>query len=280
MTWRLSIRHRSGYRYRSEVTSSYNEARISPLTTPDQLVISATVEVSPHAHVLRYWDYWATVVHAFDIHEPHTELVVEGRSLVQTERPPTDPPSVEWAALRDEALIDDFTELLSPTAYVHADDEIRDVAADLASLTSPRDAVDGAIAWVASTLRYEPGATGVHTSAVEARRGGRGVCQDYAHLTLAVLREAGIPARYASGYLYPSADGRIGDEVTGESHAWIEAWTGDWWGLDPTSGEPIGERHVLVARGRDYADVPPLKGIYHGGPSESLGVTVALNRVA
>jgi transglutaminase-like putative cysteine protease len=177
-------------------------------------------------------------------------------------------------------LQDDFTELLSPTAYVHADDEIRAVAAELASRPSPRDAVDGAIAWVASTLRYEPGATGVHTSAVEARRGGRGVCQDYAHLTLAVLREAGVPARYASGYLYPSADAGIGDEVTGESHAWIEAWTGDWWGLDPTSGEPIGERHVLVARGRDYADVPPLKGIYHGGPSESLGVTVTLCRVA
>jgi transglutaminase-like putative cysteine protease len=280
VTWRLTIHHCSGYRYASEVRSSYNEARISPLTTPDQLVISATVDVTPQAHVVRYWDYWATLVHAFDVHEPHTELVVDGRSLVQTERSPAEAPTLDWASLRDDAVIDDFADLLAPTSYVHADDEIRSVASELASCPSPRDAVDGALDWVGSTLRYAPGATGVHTSAVEARRGGLGVCQDYAHLTLAVLREAGIPARYASGYLYPSADGEIGDEVTGESHAWIEIWTGGWWGVDPAGGEPIGERHVLVARGRDYADVPPLKGIYHGGPSESLGVTVTLCRVA
>jgi transglutaminase-like putative cysteine protease len=107
------------------------------------------------------------------------------------------------------------------------------------------------------------------------------VCQDYAHLGIAVLRAAGIPARYASGYLYPDdIGGVLGEMHQGESHAWLEAWVGDWHPLDPTSGSAVAERHILVARGRDYADVAPLKGVYHGGPSRSLDVAVELTRVA
>ena len=107
------------------------------------------------------------------------------------------------------------------------------------------------------------------------------MCQDYAHLGIAVLRAAGIPARYASGYLYPDElGGVVGEMHQGESHAWLEAWVGDWHPLDPTSGSPVAERHVLVARGRDYSDVAPLKGVYHGGPSHSLDVAVELTRVA
>ena len=97
---------------------------------------------------------------------------------------------------------------------------------------------------------------------------------------LAVLRAAGIPARYVSGYLYPDGEGVVGRTHEGEGHAWLEAWIGDWFPIDPTSGAPVAERHVLVARGRDYADVTPLKGVYQGGPSRSLTVRVALTRVA
>jgi transglutaminase-like putative cysteine protease len=90
----------------------------------------------------------------------------------------------------------------------------------------------------------------------------------------------GIPARYVSGYLYPAIDSAVGVEVAGESHAWLEAWVGDWVAFDPTNGSAVGERHVVVARGRDYADVPPLKGVYHGAPSEFLAVSVGLTRLA
>jgi len=102
------------------------------------------------------------------------------------------------------------------------------------------------------------------------------------HVGLAILRAAGIPGRYASGYLYPTKeeDGEIGVTHAGESHAWLEGWAGDWYPIDPTSGSPVAERHVLVARGRDYADVAPLKGIYQGGPSHTLKVTVEITRVA
>ena len=130
-------------------------------------------------------------------------------------------------------------------------------------------------------VEYQTGTTSVSTTAIEALRAGRGVCQDYAHLGIAVLRAAGIPARYASGYLYPDELGAlVGEMHQGESHAWLEAWVGDWHPIDPTSGSPVAERHVLVARGRDYTDVAPLKGVYHGGPSHSLDVAVELTRVA
>ena len=109
---------------------------------------------------------------------------------------------------------------------------------------------------------------------------GRGVCQDFVHASIAVLRAAGIPARYASGYLHPNADADIGETVVGQSHAWLEAWVGEWLAADPTNGAEVGPRHVLVAHGRDYGDVVPLKGVFHGPPGAAVGVRVAITRVA
>ena len=129
-------------------------------------------------------------------------------------------------------------------------------------------------------MEYVPGSTGVRTSAQEAWSLRKGVCQDIAHLTLGMLRAVGIPARYVSGYLFPLAGGAVGDTVAGQSHAWVEWWCGDWVPFDPTNGVPIGVRHVTVAHGRDYADVTPLKGVYHGAPSTDLGVTVEITRLA
>jgi transglutaminase-like putative cysteine protease len=133
---------------------------------------------------------------------------------------------------------------------------------------------------VRDRVAYVPGSTGVQTNAVEAWQLGQGVCQDIAHVTLSLLREAAVPARYVSGYLHPAKEPQVGEMVSGESHAWVEAWLGGWWGFDPTNGIPAGERHVVVARGRDYTDLPPLKGVYAGGGMQSLGVTVEVTRLA
>ncbi|MBV9292120.1 MAG: transglutaminase family protein, partial [Frankiales bacterium] len=170
-------------------------------------------------------------------------------------------------------------ELLDPTHYVPVDDGVGERARELASDLPPVDAVLAICAWVHNALEYQPGVTGVHTSAVEALEAARGVCQDYAHLALVMLRSLGVPARYVSGYLHPVAEAERGVAVQGESHAWIEAWTGSWWGHDPTNDVPIGERHVTVARGRDYSDVSPLRGIYSGGASSALGVEVEVTRL-
>lgn len=124
------------------------------------------------------------------------------------------------------------------------------------------------------------GATGVLTDAQEAWDQGQGVCQDMAHVTVALLRAAGLPARYVSGYLHADPEAEPGQTIAGQSHAWAEYWAGSWLACDPTSGAAVAERHVVVARGRDYADVPPHKGIYHGAPGSTLGVTVEVTRLA
>ena len=110
---------------------------------------------------------------------------------------------------------------------------------------------------------------------------GRGVCQDFAHAAIAVLRCSGVPARYVSGYLHPKAEAAIGETVSGESHAWIEAWDGDTWvAHDPTNGRPAGRDHVLVATGRDYSDVAPVKGVIAGGGTSQMDAAVEITRLA
>lgn len=282
MTWRIGIRHVTGYAYEKPVTSSYNEARITPISSDRQLTLESTVDVSPPAAVYRYWDWWGTLVHSFDLHVPHDELVVTGASVVETSgpiAPPGEPAT--WDDLADARVRDRFSELLSPSRYVPLDDDDLCAAADeLGDGLGPLEVCEAVVDTVRGRLHYERGATTVSTDAAEALRLGTGVCQDFTHVALAVLRTRGIPARYVSGYLHPSADARPGQAVAGQSHAWIEAWVGDWLPFDPTNGGAVGERHVVVGRARDYADLAPLNGIFHGGPAKALGVSVELTRLA
>jgi transglutaminase-like putative cysteine protease len=272
---RLQVRHATGYRYDTEVLSSYNEARLVPQTGLTQLTLSSEVVTHPDALQQRYWDYWGTQVTAFDVHVPHTELQVTCTSVVDT-LAATEPGDPTWEEI--EASSDAHVELLRPSAKTVPDDELKAIAAD--ATNSPREVVLALSGLVKERVAYIPGSTGVQTSAVDAWQLGSGVCQDIAHVTLALLREAGVPARYVSGYLHPAKEPVVGETGAGESHAWVEAWLGAWWGFDPTNGIPAGERHVVVARGRDYTDLPPLKGVYAGGGMHSLGVTVEVTRLA
>ena len=188
--------------------------------------------------------------------------------------------TVSWDFLAGPEVMDRFYEFLRPTDLVGTA-ELAAVAASLrAASPTPAEAVPSVIDWAHHQLEYAPGATQVNTSAVEAWRAGRGVCQDFAHLSLAVLRAMGIPSRYVSGYFYPKADGTLGTRIVGESHAWVDTWTGKWSGYDPTNQLATGERHVVVARGRDYSDVAPLRGIYSGPPGSSAQATVEFTRRA
>ncbi len=280
---RMSIRHVTEYHYATPVAASYNEARLTPLTTLSQTTVDARVAVEPAAHVSRYWDYWGTLVHAFDVHAPHASMVLTATSIVErglTAEPPA-AADVGWDALGADAVRDRYCEYLEFSSWVPLDPELAEVGAAIrASAATPRDAVGAVTDWVRRQLDYQPGSTTVSTSAVEAWRSGQGVCQDFVHLSLAVLRAAGMPSRYVSGYLHPKRDAEIGAAAVGESHAWVEAWVGDWHGVDPTNATEIAERHVLVARGRDYGDVPPVKGIYSGGAAQESTVTVELTRLA
>ncbi len=280
MTWRMRVVHATGYAYDAPVTQSFNEARLTPRADHRQNVILNRVETMPATRAYRYTDYWGTAVTAFDLHAPHTELEVTGSSVVETEPFAGPPEGVTWDVLRAEHVTDRYDELLSPTAYVPRDRKLAGIARKLAKGVSPNEAVVRGARWVHEEMAYIPGTTSVHTSALQAFAEREGVCQDYAHLTLLLLRSMGIPSRYVSGYLHPKSNAVVGRTVEGQSHAWIEAWTGSWWGYDPTNAIEVCEQHVSVGVGRDYADVPPLKGIFSGGSSTDLDVVVEITRLA
>lgn len=278
--WRMRVIHDTGYAYKSPVTASFNEARLTPRSDLRQNVILNRVETVPATRSYRYVDYWGTAVTSFDLHAPHTELEVTASSVVETDRP--EPPEIKlgWEDLAGEAVIDKYDEMLSPTRYVPASKRIQRVGRRIAKYNEPAEAVIEAARWAQGELEYVPGTTGVHTSGVDALREGKGVCQDFAHLTLMLLRSMGIPTRYVSGYLHPNPDAELGETVEGQSHAWIQAWTGQWWHYDPTNDAEINEQYISVGVGRDYSDVPPLKGIYSGEGSTDLDVVVEITRLA
>lgn len=280
MPWRMRIRHRTTMQYSGTVHASYNEVRITPRTLDRQLTIAHHIDVSPAATLYSYVDAWQTVVHAFDVQQAHETLEVTGTSLVDSSPAAHGAEAAGWDLLASERTRDDFCEFLSPSSRVAGTAEVGEVAQRLRGARSPHEAVAATVDWIHSTFEYQPGATTVATTADEVLRARRGVCQDFAHVAIALLRSMGIPARYVSGYLHPAPDAEIGRAYAGESHAWIEAWTGSWQPADPTTGVEVGERHVLIGRGRDYADVAPLKGIYHGAAAESVEVEVELQRVS
>jgi len=278
--WRLRVVHDTGYAYQSPVTASYNEARLTPKSDPRQNVILNRVETVPATRSYRYVDYWGTTVTAFDLHAPHTELTVSSSSVVETDEPERVSADLPWAELQTEAVVDQFYEVLTATPYTPVSRRVAAVGRRIAKYNEPADAVVAAANWARTELQYVPGSTGVHSSGLDALREGKGVCQDFAHLSLMVLRSMGIPARYVSGYALPKGDAAVGKTVDGQSHAWIQAWTGAWWDFDPANDTGIDQHYISVGVGRDYADVTPLKGIYSGGGSTDLDVTVETTRLA
>ena len=282
MGWRLRIEHTTSVRYAGPVLTSFNEARMTPLTLPTQTTLDARVSAGPGVPVWTYNDYWGTYVSVFDLPDPHDGLLIRAVAMVETEAPAGVPRDgrLGWEPLREEASGGRLLEFMLPTELTTVTPQIAaTVTGDLRSVP-PDGAAEAISSRVRERVSYMPGATGVRTDAQEAWDKGQGVCQDMAHVTVALMRAAGLPARYVSGYLHPDTRARPGSTAVGQSHAWVEYWAGSWVAVDPTSGAPVGERHVVVARGRDYADVLPLKGIYHGPPESAMDVTVEVTRLA
>ena len=278
--WRLRIVHRTQVRYQGPVRASYNEARMTPRALPRQSVLETEVRADIPVRIWTYRDYWGTEVCSFDIQAAHEELEILAQATVET-RPALKPGRpLSWAALRERAADGELLEFLRPTARTAVTAELAETARQRTADAYPLEAAGEIVSWVNQRVAYVQGATEVQTGAQEAWDMGEGVCQDMAHLTVALLREVGLPARYVSGYLHPMAAAKPGDEMEGESHAWVEYWDGKWIACDPTNLAQVGERHVVVAAGRDYGDVPPLKGIYRGAPNSSMRVAVSVTRLA
>jgi transglutaminase-like putative cysteine protease len=279
-TSRLHVVHTTAFRYTRPVAASYNEARMTPLAQPGQTVLDARLDVQPHTWAHEYRDYWGSAVTAFEVLTPHEQLVVTAESRVEVADRPGPRSAGDWTTLRSATLRDRLAEFLSDTATTQVPDEVTALAAEAARGLDPADAALAVCHAVRDELEYVPGVTAVHTPAADAWSARKGVCQDMAHLAAGALRSIGIPARYVSGYLNPLRDAEVGQTVTGESHAWVEWWAGEWTAYDPTNRVPVGEHHVVLARGRCYDDVPPLRGIFAGAGTQSLDVEVRITREA
>jgi transglutaminase-like putative cysteine protease len=281
MGWRLRVVHTTRVSYAAPVRASFNEVRMTPLTLPTQVTLESRVSAGAGVPISTYCDYWGTYVSAFDITEPHETLVIEARATVETGQSLRAPGSapLSWADIRERARGGPLLEFLLTTPLTTLTPAAAATVVDAVRGADPVQAAEEIASRVRSQVSYMAGATGVRTNAQEAWDQGQGVCQDMAHVTVALLRAAGLPARYVSGYLHADPAAEPGHTAVGESHAWVEYWTGDWRACDPTSGAPVAERHVVVARGRDYADIPPLKGIYHGPPVSAQQVTVEVTRL-
>jgi transglutaminase-like putative cysteine protease len=279
---RLRIEHSTGFSYPGDVTASYNEARMLPGTTDSQFVLSSAIDVEPSTSVNSYVDYFGTRVTAFDVIAPHSLLSITARSLVEVRPRPIEHAGMTWEGLAREAQRSIATvEQMAQTGRTRPHEEVVEIARSIAAQhVDPGMAAHEISMAIGDAVEYMSGVTGVRTTAHEAWEARKGVCQDMAHIAIGALRAVGIPARYVSGYLHPRPNAEIGVAVTGESHAWIEWFAGEWQGFDPTNNIEIGDRHVLVGRGRDYGDVPPLRGVYAGPFKSMLNVKVTITREA
>jgi transglutaminase-like putative cysteine protease len=285
----VRISHRTQFVYDQPARDSHNELRLQPLEGAGQRCLSFELIIDQPAAVLSYRDFFGNHAHSVSVSAPHRELTIVAQSLV--ERPETmleasaDKPHPEVMfrnfLAEDEAHIKDYCEFLNPSRYVPFSKRLQ----NLFWMARPGDTEDVAIyvarivAWVRDQFDYQKARTNVYSSLDDILRTGSGVCQDFAHLTIGLLRLAGVPARYVSGYLAPTVSA-AGNASLGEqaSHAWLEAWLPreGWTGFDPTNRYRTDERHVRVAVGRDYADVPPLMGMYRSNATNQV-MTVDLN---
>jgi transglutaminase-like putative cysteine protease len=282
---RYRLLHVTEFQYDGPVSESYNQVWLRPRQDDRQSCLSFRLTTDPHSRVSSYVDPMGNYVHRFNIIPEHRRLRVEAESVVLVQEPiPMPLSSVRLDALEEHAdALEEHYDLMSPTTYVpHVPSLMELVQAAEAHC----DGTTANFAQIASSLiherfRYEKGATHVQSSIEDPLSTGAGVCQDFAHLLLAVLRMRGLPGRYVSGYLAPTRTGEYAsgmEEVIGgmASHAWSEVFIPEagWFGLDPTSGRDVDMRHVRVAYGRDYGDVAPVRGVYKGHAGQRLSVDV------
>lgn len=279
---RLEIRYTNEFTYRQVVRESHNLLRACPTTTATQTLLSYRASVSPEAKLTSYFDFWGTRVDQFGIRRPHNQLSVLADATVDTAPHPV---PLDGAITDYASLTSDHVLYLQPSPHAHWTESIsqfaKESAAQARSAVELIDAISNA---VNQSVTYEPGATYVGVGTEEIFDQRQGVCQDFAHLTIAMLRSLEVPARYVSGYLYAAdqtdAVQPQSTELAVQTHAWVEVLlpNGDWWAIDPTNPQPVGELHVKIGHGRDYEDVMPLRGVYHGETEHDLDVRVRISR--
>jgi transglutaminase-like putative cysteine protease len=283
---RYKLSHVTLFAYDGPVSESYNELRLRPRHDETQSCLSFRLTTTPFSKPAAHLDYFNNWVHQFHILPEHRELRVESEAVVLVHPPPlyaAEPVLLRELDQRMEMLRDEHYDWLAPSQYCPLLPALSDLTNEVEGRCdgTVRGFADTAAKLIHEQFVYKRGATHVHSSVEDSLATRAGVCQDFAHLLIAMLRLRGVPSRYVSGYLVPrqALDSKSNMEniIGGQaSHAWVQANIPEsgWIGLDPTVGHFVDEQHIVIARGRDYGDVPPVRGVYKGHAGQSLSVDV------
>lgn len=275
---RFRVFHRTRYVYRAPVRDSYNELRLRPATDDKERLEFFLLNLNPPARLRHFRDPWFNYVHYFDVPEPHSELIIEAQSTINTTSPYGDgqPAGVPFAALKTDR--DDMVmPFIGDSHYIEKSPEIWRLGIDIRD--GRDDVFETAVAVMHHIYRewnYTPNVTTASTHMTEVMASKQGVCQDFAHVMIGICRALGIPTRYVSGYLYNGPQAQLRGAQA--SHAWCEIHIPGkgWFGLDPTNDTFADERHIKIATGRDYSDAAPITGHFDGPPGATAALQVDL----
>jgi transglutaminase-like putative cysteine protease len=277
-----AIRHFTRYRYSRSVWQSMMEVRMHPRSEGNQRCFVFQLSVNPGARIFGYTDSYGNLVHHFDLPSRHGQLTIISDALVNIDAQPSIPEVMEyegWQELEDLVEKKDYWDMLMPSHFARSSPELEQLAGEIGAterkgrspLAFLRDITSG----VHRSFSYVKKSTAVNSPIEDALRSRQGVCQDFAHIMIALVRNASIPCRYVSGYIYHSTENEHPAEE-GATHAWLEALLPrlGWVGFDPTINRLAGDKHIRTAIGRDYADVPPTMGMMKGKAETQLQVRV------
>jgi transglutaminase-like putative cysteine protease len=276
-----SVRHVTGFRYQPAVRESMMEVRLRPRSEGRQRCLNFRLEVEPAANVMQYRDFLGNTVHNFDIAGSQTEIRVSAQALVEVQ-PSTDDGGLDpstWDDLDRVVGEEDHWEMLLPSQFACFSERLEALARELncERRGTPHQLLIELNRAIYDSFAYVPNSTKVDSPIDEALEARQGVCQDFSHIMLALVRRLRIPCRYVSGYLFHQAKDKD-RSLESASHAWVEALLPNlgWTAFDPTNNLIGGDRHIRVAVGRDYADVPPTRGVYKGEAQSELTVAVTV----
>ncbi|WP_431843821.1 transglutaminase family protein [Calidifontibacter indicus] len=288
MSVTLRLVHRAGYTYSGPAVASYNEARMVPKSTLAQTVSHTRLEITPTPWQDSWIDYWGTNVTTFELHEPHAELKVVAISTVTVHRGHESGEGAEapgrhlgWDEVAAQEVVDDLGEYLDLTGHCTTGAAFAALVDEVRALSqTPAQFVDDIVERIHRQVGYRRERFAHASTADKVWNAGKGGSIDLAHLTIAALRAAGIPARFVIGYLLPDRTAEIGEVISGHGHCWIEWWDGEWVAFDPAVRTTPDDFYIEVAHGRDHTDVAPLRGIFTGTPGSKMSVTVEISRLA
>jgi transglutaminase-like putative cysteine protease len=256
------------------------EVRIQPRSEGIQRCLDFRLHTNPRARIFNYRGEYGNRVHHFDIPNRHSQLTITSEALVELAASPPLPEALSpqaWDELDALTATDEYWDMLMPSHFARPSDLFYDFAheLDLGRRDDPLTVLRDLNAAIHEKFAYVQKSTRVDSPIEDALNARQGVCQDFAHIMITLVRELGIPCRYVSGYLFHTGRGRdrSADDAT---HAWVEALLPDlgWVGFDPTNNMLAENRHIRVAVGRDYADVPPTRGVFRGKAQSELTVAV------